>query len=379
MVKYEPPDTCCNLLPGDMSSGPNKERMINMKRTFFVLSLLVLSIMIGVTANADDYRPLIEQVGSLYDQYGDYDEWPKEGYEQAITILKGAGMLSDRSFQNTSSQSAQTLRDDLMEAFPGTYTGFLNRVIENLWGESDFWSLSDKAWYTQLLKAHNQFTKYDRIYMLPTDAQQTEESIRDLALQQIEYQFNISPEELADADLYYSYYAMQNDPEKTIWQIIFCDPGTKDRLFTVMFYDDGTMISSFMTNRILDEEAMDAIYPKVGRFYMLSLEEQVERAQFERFPTNGLPGDDDISQEKALEIANNALITNGTTDAAGLDQLDIYFSFTITGRSDFRFPYWTVYYVDSVADREKYTVYINSKDGTILKIDIADWSIPGLG
>lgn len=148
-----------------------------MKRFFFMLSLLVLSVMMGVTANADDYRPLIEQIGSFYDQYGDYDLWPKEVYEQAISILKGAGVLSDDSFENTASQSAETLRDDLMDAFPGTYNGFLNRVIENLWGLSDFWSLSDKAWYTQLLKAHDQFTRFDRLYMLPTDARQIEISI----------------------------------------------------------------------------------------------------------------------------------------------------------------------------------------------------------
>lgn len=350
-----------------------------MKRFFFVLSLLVLSVMMGVTANADDYRPLIEQIGSFYDQYGDYDLWPKEVYEQAISILKGAGVLSDDSFENTASQSAETLRDDLMDAFPGTYNGFLNRVIENLWGLSEFWSLSDKAWYTQLLKAHDQFTRFDRLYMLPTDARQTEESIRDLALQQIEYKYNISPSELADADLYYSYYAMQNDPEKTIWQIVFCDPGTKDKLFTVMFYDDGSMISCNMTNRILDEEARDAIYPKAGRFYMLSLEEQVEYAQFRRFPTNGLPGEDDISQEEALEIANNALIKNETTDIAGLNKLDTYFSFTITGTSDFRFPYWSVYYVDPVLDQQQYMVIINAKNGMILKVEESDWSVPGLG
>ena len=140
---------------------------------------------------ANNLHSTIEEVASIYGAYpiGDvatkdpFDDWPKEGYEKAISILNKVGVLPEETFHDTSSYGREELRDALNDVFPGMYSGFIPRLLQNIWGDSEYWSLEDKAWYTQLLTRHQLLTPYDRIYMLPDSSKQTVEEIRRVSAQ----------------------------------------------------------------------------------------------------------------------------------------------------------------------------------------------------
>ena len=66
-------------------------------------------------------RDLIENIATLYDQYGDYKTWPAEGYQKAASILCDADIINEANLSAITDQSSDTMGNFLINLLPGGF------------------------------------------------------------------------------------------------------------------------------------------------------------------------------------------------------------------------------------------------------------------
>lgn len=330
-----------------------------MKRLCCVLAALMMMCCAALASELED-RALLERVAALYDAYGEYGAWPKEGCTQAAALLREAGLLEGAEPETGGA---------LLDALAGTSSRLIKRVAVSLWGDDDLWTQDNAYWYTELMMAHGLLLSVDKVYMMPDrDAVSAAEAER-AALAHVRARYNVDPAAMEKAKAHCTYYA----PRATSvprWKVVFC--AGESRLFTVEVDRRG----------IVGEAAMHLTQERRGRFdgytgliAMLSLEEQAEYAAQFNIPLYGFPGDGDIPEEKAREIARAALADKGIS--AG--QYDEHVSFRVTGWEELEFPHWGVYYTDKGGERGRCSVIVSAKSGEVLDVEVVDWSAPGNG
>ena len=351
------------------------------KISIAILFALLIAVKLNQSAfaeNNDSYE-MFEQIAQIYDQYGEFDSWPQEGYEEAIDILETAGVIVNDNIKICLNGVNNDISKILDEYLPGNLTGFINRVIESVWGDPAYWSLYNKCWYTEFLTKHNLLSKYDRLYKLPDKNDYSTDDIRKIAMIEIERKYGISENMLNSMDTYYSFYAKQTEPNYLIWKILFCEPTSKESLFSVELNKSGEIISCYENNNISNFEYFIKQLPDSGRIYELSIEKQAELSTLFSIPLWGIPTKDDISEDQARKNADRFLIENETINYKELDEYDKYTSFPIHGKDSEKYPLWEVYYVERESNLQMYCVKLSAKDGSLLLIEKYEWNEDGLG
>lgn len=343
-----------------------------MKKIVFVL-IACLTLIWATNAFADHTdglgQDLIESIAALYDQYGDFKTWPAEGYQTAASILCEANIISEANLLAVTDQSSDTMGDSLLNLLSGVSSKFIKRVAVSAWGDDDFWTLENAAWYTETLKSHQLYSpSIDKAYMLPSENTPPVEELVKKATEYIKQKYNV---DCSDADYYYSYYA-PNMYEAPRSKIVFCIQGTQKRMFTFEIDNSEKVLQCSIYQESGDETGF------IGYIFVMSLEDQAEYAQQFTVPMYGFPDSSHIQEDQARELARAALEEHYGVHYDS-DQLNEYVSFVITGEDPGTYPYWTVSYTDVQKGRIQYYVNLSAVTGETLKVHFEDWTIPGKG
>lgn len=330
-----------------------------MKRLCCVLAALMMLCCAALASELED-RALLEGVAALYDAYGEYDAFPKEGYRQAAKLLRDAGVLEGAKSETGGA---------LLDALAGTSSRLIKRVAVSLWGDDDLWTQDNAYWYTEMMLAHGLLLSVDKVYMMPDrDAVSAAEAER-AALARVKQRYNVDPAAMTGARTHCTYYA----PRATAvprWKVVFC--AGESRLFTVEVDKQGNVGEATMH---LIQERRGKWDGYTGLIAMLSLEEQAEYAAQFNIPLYGFPGDGDLPEEKAREIARAALAGRGISP----EPYDEHVSFRVTGWEELEFPHWGIYYTDKGGERSQCSVLVSAGSGEVLDIEVVDRDAPGKG
>lgn len=351
-----------------------------MRKLFVIILCCFMSLWISNAIASESHEPtypLIEQIAAVFDEYGEFYSWPSEAYQNLISLLINEGIKDMNLLGDPTTKSISEMQQSLINAFPGVSSNFFTRIIEGIFGEPIYWSLSDQAYYTQIKINHNLLSPHDPLYQLPTSNTYSSADIRNDAITHLIKNHNISKEVLNSFLILNSYYAEQTDPDHPFWSLVFCEPVDSTPIIHIILGNTGEILDCSINNYVQNDALMYAMIPSSGRLYELTLDEQAQFAQLFAIPMYGLPGERDISEAKAKAHADQFLLSNKGITENELNQFIKYTAFTISGAEESSYPFWSVFYVDPVSNKQIYTVEVSAQNGELLSIDYIDWSIPG--
>ncbi|MBR5231082.1 MAG: PepSY domain-containing protein [Clostridia bacterium] len=214
-------------------------------------------------------------------------------------------------------------------------------------------------------------TKLQHLYGLPEDHQIRQEAALDIAQAYIIEQKLVDPNQIAKVKTYF----YVDNPEIPVWHFSFCDQH-HSRLFDVQVCPT----TGHVLNVLWAEKPQNNTYwlyrkqidAKYSHFYEASLE---EKAMLDKLLVisggtpaaafrAGLPGEDDLTQEEAEQLARVYISKKYALSDTTLSALNAYFDFNVVDPVN---PVWNVYFYYAGDDLESYTVYLNAKTGEVIK------------
>ena len=363
------------------SCNPSKvftiERRKIMKKivSFLLLCLILCVVQFAFAEQSEVYgQEIIEQIASVYDEYGEYETWPLEGYMKAEQLLYDNGVLREIQLSASDTRSSWDISQALLDRLPGVSSHLIKRVAISVWGVEDLWTMENAYWYTETLKAHDLLVGAAKIYMLPGDGIVSIEEAKQTAQSYVMQRYNVDLQARTDVDTYYTYFT-PSESEPPRWKVVFAVQYTRQLLFAVEVSDSGEVINSSMFQETKEDHNKWADF--VGYIFELSMEEKAEYAQQFTTPMYGFPDSTHIQGETAKQLASEALAGEGVV--VDSNKHKAYLSFVISGKEELSYPYWTVDYTDVETGRWLYYVAISATNGEVLKIQIMDWDNPGQG
>lgn len=156
----------------------------------FVLMMAVM--LLGGTALAATllWQDAGEKVAPMESENGYYDTWNTEAKIELVRVLYDLNELKDNPDAESVLNSADIpdaekdalcdkIMCDYVNGSPDTVT--LLSILEKLHGDMNTWSMEDKVWYNNLLKANNMLSAEDTNYVLPQTGEITQEQAVDAA------------------------------------------------------------------------------------------------------------------------------------------------------------------------------------------------------
>lgn len=352
------------------------EKKVKRKISVGLVFALVLMLLSAVALAYTLSRQYFEDVAQLQFDSGYYDDWGWEEKQTMVDILQKHGLLS-----NGEAAAMKTEAD--VDAYMIERYGIDGRsdviglwgILETELGPINTWSLEQKAWYTEMQIEIGLLTKDndDNICALPEkDDTQPDEAIA-IAKAAIIEAYGLEADALDghQVDIAFETHASDWERKKLHYNINFWGEGLG--YYTCAVSRDGKIMDSSMDSWILspkeriaqrkaDEEARAAYQMQLpeGATEGWSLEDKVKYLGRE----NGLPRDNDITQDKAVDIALRRFKDIGY-DLTEYD-MDVWYKLYDYYGSDERLdkPFYVIYFF---RDSEVFSSIIDAESGEILQ------------
>lgn len=318
-----------------------------------------------------DANSVLESIAKLYDDNGPYDTWTIGTYQQAVTMLIDAGILTDESVLYQYGDTQYAMQWALLDALPGVSSHFITRVAVALWGDRTHWTQEQQFQHTQLLEAHGILAEHNTAYTVPDVDDDQTRALKQQAMSYMKQHYGIDLASRSDVDAYVT------TADGKTHSIVFQPQGFDDIMIRIDLDESGEVLDLFMQNEVIDKEREAELHPGNAGLPDWTLEQQAEYAALWMYPEYGLPGESHLPKEDALSIAEKVLAENGTT----LDSsVRAFVSFVIAGYDDTVYPYWRIVYQRPTAPYQSLAcVEISADTGEVLYLNIMDYSKPGLG
>lgn len=326
-------------------------------------------------ARTDAYE-LLEELMMLCERYGDFQGWNADQYREAAQVLVRAGLISQQQVDSLFEGEQNAVRYQLLDLLPGYATNIEGRVAMTLWDDKRFWTKEQKLRYSQMQTDHGLLSIISTVYLPYDDAD--EAALARRAVEYIRQRCNIDLDAY-ETEYYSSYHTSGSGEKEPEWQIVFCLRDTREALATVNMDVSGEILTMFIENPVVDEERARKYEDEDGlRRNGLTLEEMADYAGAFRFPLQGLPGPEHVTQAEARRIAEQAVLQEGYAYDVDSTRINVYFD--IAGLLEGVYPKWHINYCDTRnGGRTDASVEIDAQTGEVLDVRITDWSIPGLG
>lgn len=363
----------------------------------FSLSLVVACVLILALASVAyaivSWKQMAETTAQLESQVGYFEDWNSEQKATLLEQLVECGEVEDSEAVQKALREAKTNNDgtlitSLLEEWIDlpedavTFTSIMERIL----GEFESWSVEDKAWYSDVLLRTKRIGYDEEIDILPTSEDLQQSEALAIAKAAIIEQFQLPLTALDNYKVDYDFYIMPNRENDKRWLISFRPPlSGEDREYsviaeyTVCVTNQGEVtaddlrgidlpwekpsLTSTKGEGINGYQSIEDIQEAKGDSKYWTLE---ERAYF--ISWYGLPSENDVSEEDAIQAAQNAL----TGQYPNINQTDytIYTYFIID--DPYRnVPYWQIVFSkenNSGVSQNMIEVYIDASDG---HVDIA--------
>lgn len=266
--------------------------------TALVLAMVLMLLAASAVAATLLWKDAGERVAPLEAQNGYYDTWNTDAKLELVRALCDLGELEDDPDAqrlltgDLTDEEKDALADQIMTAYVnGTAdTVTLMSILEKLHGPMESWSMEDRVWYSGLLADNNMLTDETTRYTLPAGEELTQPQAVESAKA---FLHGLGVENLDDASVEATMYEEPNDhwygdmqiayAGRRVWSIIFRKG--EGRSWHVDLTANGAVI-------LYDRPETSALYT-----------------------TGLLPGDDAMTEERAIAIANEALAVSSAANA----------------------------------------------------------------
>lgn len=182
------------------------------KKLSISLVLVIVLILITVTALAIEFILKWEKASTFMEKErteGLYYHWEAPDRVAFVLSLIEEGLIDENSktldlqSEEIGVEKAASLADQILEEWiqcPKNQIGVLT-VLENMWGKFEHWTLSQKAWFSTMLKDSGSLTPDMEVFMIPENNTITQAQAEQIAKSTIENWSGIAQGELADASI----------------------------------------------------------------------------------------------------------------------------------------------------------------------------------
>ncbi len=357
------PDDCYHAL---MTAARNvkEETVVKKKISFVLVMVLVLVLAAGVALALASWRDTARQIVETEQEAGYFENWPVEKKTALVGALVEQGYtekteavenLLSGKLQN---MEAEKIADDALSTFTGREVSEISfmEIMQAAWGPFEQWTVEDQAWYSQLMVDMGLQGADHTLYVTPEGPVDEAKAIA-IARREIAKGYGIEESVLDAYDVTTSFQVPEDSvvtgDKQAYWAIDYWAPESMPEE-TRLFYNFWVYVhpetgelresveSLLKSKRAYEEEAnkrrndplmiklrefseahgayMQGISLKAKALWSKTLAEEVLKryaqepdfisvkdAAFSSF-TYGLPDDQALSQDKALELAGKALV-----------------------------------------------------------------------
>lgn len=376
------------MMMNEITTGGSKVK----KR--FSLSLIVACVLILALASMAyaivSWRQMAETTAQLESHVGYFENWNSEQKATLLEQLVECGEVEDSETVQKALHEAKTNHDgilitSLLEEWIGlpedavTFTSIMERIL----GKFESWSVEDKAWYSDVLIQTKRIGYDEEIHILPTSEDLQQSEALSIAKAAMIEQFQLPLTALDNYEVDYDFYIMPNRENDKRWLISFRPPlSGEDREYsviaeyTVCVTNQGEVTAddlrgidlpwennSFTSTKgegINGYKSIEDIQEAKGDSKYWTLE---ERAYF--ISWYGLPSENDVSEEEAIQAAQNAL----ADQYPSINQTDYtLYAYFIIDDPYRNVPYWQIVFSrenNSGIGQNMIEVYIDANDGHV--------------
>lgn len=216
------------------------------------------------------------------------------------------------------------------------------------------WPMEEKAWYSQMRQDMGLATPDEDMYILPREGDLPEEEAMRIAIAGLDKAYILSEKELSSLDLGVGLKITPSDPGKPVWVIEYYVPDREDAEYSVTVQSPSGDILVLRCGRV--EDRFVRLIGEKGPIHTWTREEQANWGWMEREAGYGVhtfvygkPEKGDMTEEKAIEKANEALAKEYGEKA--LREGKPYAALNVMDR---KAPIWRIQYW---ADRALYPTY----------------------
>ncbi len=381
-------------LHGDIMSQIKgvRKRGITMRKSLVVPVLLVIFLLMGSIAFAATalLNYIFEKAIDMETEQGSFCTWKLDDKVALINLLSENGwsfsetdiaLLNDDQVPNDTKEKLVT---KLIEEEFGREDAFSHiDIIEQVKGPMQMWSLEDKAWYSSYIRSQRTFIdSWEDV--LPDESDLTQEEAVAIAKKAILEAHPITEEELEERFVSVDFFTNDEhlDP---CWRVSWLTAPYGSTEYTVLMTRAGEIIEDpklgvytpdhmalLMKQNEAENTTVDPAYP-TGRQDQWSLEDKAKWLGND----NGIPSVQEISEEMAVAVAQEAITSMGIDlqdyEISVWYKLYDYYDTSETSRQT---PFYVVYYIDDFdAPMNVYSVLIDPNTGTVIQIFTPDDSL----
>lgn len=360
-----------------------KEPVVKSKFSVVVMIAIVLTLLSGVALAATLSRAYFVDVAQLEFESGYYEDWTLKEKLAMVEILKEHGLIAEEeaaSMTDEASIDAYMVQRYGVEGSDRLDTIGLYSILERELGLIETWSLEQRAWYSDMMMQTGLLRKggEEGIFGIPTkDDVQPDEAVA-IAKAAIIEAFGLAPDALEQHRVDLSFETDSNDWERhhlyyiiNFWgdEYYWCNVTRDGRVMdSTMDQYSRSPAEQYEQKRKEAESSKDyeATLPQgAGEQWSLA-----EKAQY-LGGDNGIPGVNDITEEKALSIALERFASIGYdlhsySTSIWYKLYDVYAETTVS--SDDMNPFYVIYFADNLsAPTEVFSIIIDADTGDILQ------------
>ena len=371
------------------------ELIVKKKLSLILVSVLLSVILLGGIAYAlIPWQQVGQEVAVMEAENGYFDSWSVDNKTELIKMLLEVGeiqlneniqALMEGTLNDTEANAIATEAIETWTRLPeGAVT--LISILERMLGKFSTWSIEDKAWYSEILMETGRLGSDEITYLKPGDHDLPQERALEIAKEGIINAYGLNQEQVDEYATDYEFYTMRGGVDESHWLLSFkplMDYGYAEHYdFYVCINNQGVIVEDGQRGIPLpgvsenvttntgsidvgsDTDgylSMEELYAIKGETIYWTLEEKAHYITW-----YGLPGENDISEEEALSIAEMT-INQSHTEAELRDYIP-YTAF-IVDSTEIKTPYWQIDYIHhdkSGRSIDIITVYIDAETGDVI-------------
>ncbi len=211
--------------------GVREETIMRKKWTTALAVALVLMLLVGGAFAYSQWRDSAVQIADIEAKSGYFHDWPLAERIKLLQILVDSGEIKADDERvapllsgQVTGEAAENLSLRVMLDWMGTpFYGpvSLLSVLQRLWGPMGWWTLEDKAWYTQMATEAGLLKDEEIRYTLPREGEITQDEAQILAARAIEGANGLVSGTLDGFGSYASFYVTKNAPDSPRWYFEF--------------------------------------------------------------------------------------------------------------------------------------------------------------
>ena len=236
------PDDCYKAMMA-AARGVKEERTVRKKITFVLVMMLVLILAAGVAIALTSWKNTASDVAANEKDSGYFESWPtdKKAALAAAVIAQGYTEKTAEAKKlqagGLSNEETQKIANDILSDFTGREVSEISfmEIMQAAWGPFEQWSKEDQAWYSQLMLDMGIQGQNNTMYVLPAGLVNEQKAIT-IACLEVAKGYGVDEKALEEYAVTTSFQVPEFEQNKQKWWYVELQATDaippKDRLFT---------------------------------------------------------------------------------------------------------------------------------------------------